>query len=139
MSGRSAVVTALIYLPVFYNPDRQGRRRPIEDAKFCLTADDVARQFQGGGTLHVFRSGEARGFWWNKGIVDRDVLALLEVDVPDTAESRRWLRRYAQDVLVKRFRQKAMYIKFIHPVETLLVSDVVVVSERRTGKKWRTG
>lgn len=130
-----AVVTVLIHLPVFYNPDRRGRRRPIEDAKFSLTADDVARRFHGGGTLHVFRGGEARGFWWSKGIVGRDVLALLEVDVPDTAESRGWLRTYARDVLIKRFRQKAMYMKFIHPVETLLVTDVTVLSGRRTEKK----
>ena len=120
MSGRSVVVTLLIHLPVFYNPDRRGRRRPIEDEKFCLTAKEVAAQF-GGGFLHRFPGGEAQGFWWNKGIVDRDVLALLEVDVPDTGESRRWLRRYAQDVLIKRFRQKAIYMKFIRPVEDLLV------------------
>jgi len=102
--------------------------------KFCLTAEEVARQFHGGGTLHAFPGGEARGFWWNKGIVDRDVLALLEVDVPDTGESRRWLLRYAQDVLIKRFRQKAIYMKFIRPVEHLLVSEVTV-SERKTEKK----
>jgi len=134
MSGRSEVVTVLIHLPVFYNPDRRGRRRRIEGEKFCLTAEEIVEQFHGGGTLHVFASGEARGFWWNKGIVDRDVLALLEVDVPDTGESRRWLRRYAQDVLIKRFRQKAIYVKFIRPVEDLLVSELTI-SERKAEKK----
>ena len=133
MSGRSGVVTVLIHLPIFYNPDRRWRRRPIEDEKFCFTAEEVAEQFHGG-VLHVFPGGEARGFWWNKGIVDRDVLALLEVDVPDTGESRRWLRRYAQDVLIKRFRQKAIYMKFIRPVEDLLVSEVIV-SEKKSEKK----
>jgi len=111
MSGRSEV-TVLIHLPVFYNPDRRGRRRPIEDEKFCLTAVEVATQF-GGGFWHRFPGGEARGFWWNKGIVDRDVLALLEVDVPDTGESRSWLRRYAQDVLIKRFSPES-YIYEVH-------------------------
>jgi len=134
MSGRSEVVTVLIHLPVFYNPDRRGRRRRIGDEKFCLTAEEVARQFHGGGTLHVFAGGEARGFWWNTGIVDRDVLALLEVDVPDTDESRRWLRRYGQDILIKRFRQKAIYTKFIRQVEDLLVSEMTV-SDRKTEKK----
>jgi len=134
MSGRSGIVTVLIHLPVFHNPDRRRRRRRIEDEKFCLTAEEVAEQFHGGGTLHVFPHGEARGFWWNKGIVDRDVLALLEVDVPDTDESRRWLRRYGQDILIKRFRQKAIYMKFIRQVEDLLVSEMTV-SDRKTEKK----
>ncbi|MGH9661502.1 MAG: hypothetical protein ACRD96_23345 [Bryobacteraceae bacterium] len=126
-------MTVLIHLPIFYNPDRPGRRRAIEDEKFCLTAEEVAAQFHGG-FLHVFRGGEARGFWWNKGIVYHDVLALLEVDVPDTGESRRWLRRYAQDVLIKRFRQKAIYMKFVRPVEDLLVSEVTV-SEKKSEKQ----
>jgi hypothetical protein len=126
MSGKSGVVTVLIHLPVFYNPDQRGRRRRVEDEKFVLTAEEVAVQFHGGGTLHVFPGGEARGFWWNKGIVDRDVLALLEVDVPDTVESRRWLLKYARDVLIRRFRQEAIYMKFIRPVEDLLVSEVTV-------------
>ena len=138
MAEGSAVVTVLIYLPVFYNPDRRGRRRAIEDEKFDLTVEDLTEQFQGGGTLHLFRSREVRGFWWDRGIVDRDVLALLEIDVPDTAESREWLDKHAQDVLVKRFRQKAIYMKFVRPVETLLVTDVVVVSKRKI-RKQRSG
>ncbi len=44
------------------------------------------------------------------------------------------MRRYAQDVLIQRFRQKAIYMKFIRPVEDLLVSEVTV-SERKTEKK----
>ena len=66
---------------------------------------------------------EPRGFWWDQGIVDRDTLGLLEVDVPDTPEARAWLRTYARDVLLERFRQKAIYLKFVGPVETLVVTD----------------
>ena len=51
------------------------------------------------------------------------VLALIEVDVPDTAESREWMRGYARDVLRERFRQKAIYLKFVGPVEHLIVSE----------------
>ena len=50
---------------------------------------------------------------WDQGLVDQDVLALLEVDVPDAEESRAWLRAYARDVLRPRFRQKAIYLKFV--------------------------
>ncbi len=66
---------------------------------------------------------------WNEGIVDRDVLALIEVDVPDTAESRQWLRAYARDVLRERFRQKAVYLKFVGPVDQLIVSEEEVGDE----------
>jgi len=42
---------------------------------------------------------------------------------------REWLRGYARGVLLKRFRQKAIYLKFIGPVETLLVTDEDVASD----------
>jgi hypothetical protein len=89
---------------VFYNPDATGHRASVEDDKFLDTADELARRF-GGGTLFIFRHDPPRGFWWDQGIVDRDVLALIEVDVPNTAESREWLRAYARDILRERFRQ----------------------------------
>src|SRR5436190_586314 len=115
-------VTVLLRLPLFYNPDATGTRVPIEDAKFMETADELAQQF-GGGTLFVFRQDPPRGFWWDHGVVDQDVLALLEIDVPDTAASRAWLQTYARDVLCARFRQKAIYLKVVRPVEQLIVSE----------------
>ena len=122
------LVTVLLRLPIFYNPDAHRARGPIEDEKFIRTAEEIARQF-GGGTLFLFRREEPRGFWWDRGLVDRDTLALLEIDIPDTAGARDWLRGYARGVLLKRFRQKAIYLKFIGPVETLLVSDEEVASD----------
>ena len=122
------LVTVLLRLPPFYNPDAQAGREHVEDEKFIRTADEIAQQF-GGGTLFVFRREDPRGFWWDRGVVDRDTLALLEVDIPDTAEARDWLRGYARGILLKRFRQKAIYLKFIGPVETLLVTDEEVASD----------
>jgi hypothetical protein len=124
----SRLVTVLLRLPLFYNPGAKTTREPVEDEKFVQTADEIAHKF-GGGTLFVFRQGDPRGFWWDRGVVDRDTLALLEVDMPDTAVAREWLRGYAQGVLLKRFRQKAIYLKFIGPVETLLVRDEEVTSD----------
>ena len=121
-NGTSGWVSVLLRLPVFYNADAEGRRGPIEDDRFLETADELAQQF-GGGTLFLFRHDPPQGFWWDEGIVDRDVLALIEVDVPDTAESREWMRGYARDVLRERFRQKAIYLKFVGPVEHLIVSE----------------
>jgi hypothetical protein len=51
------------------------------------------------------------------------------VDVPDTPESREWLRAYARDVLRERFLQKAIYLKFVGPVEHLIVSEEEVGDE----------
>ncbi len=127
-NGITGWITVLLRLPVFYNPDTAGKREPIEDEKFRDTADEIARRF-GGGTLFVFRHDPPRGFWWDQGIVDTDVLALIEVDVPDTAEPREWLRRYAHDVIRERFRQKAVYLKFVGPVEHLIVNEEEVGNE----------
>ena len=90
-NGTTGWITVLLRLPVSYNPDAAGYRALIEDEKFWDTADELSRRF-GGGTLFVFRHDPPRGFWWDRGIVDRDVLALIEVDVRDTTESREWLR-----------------------------------------------
>lgn len=117
------IVTALIPLPLFHNPDEQGGRRPIEDEHFTRTAEEISTMFQGGGTLSVFPDGQVRGFWWDRGVVDRDVLALLEVDLEDTPENRETLRAYARDVLRRRFLQKAIYVKWIGPIETWTVKE----------------
>ncbi len=121
-------VTVLLRLPLLYNPDATSARALVEDEKFLTTADELAHQF-GGGTLFLFRHEAPRGFWWDRGIVDQDVLALLEVDVPDTKEARAWLRTYARDVLCQRFRQKAIYLKFVGPIEQLIVSEEEIRDE----------
>jgi len=127
-NGTSGWITVLLRLPLFYNSDTSGHREPVEDVKFLETAEEVARQF-GGGTLFVFRHDPPRGFWWDEGFVDRDVLALVEVDVPDTTDAREWLRAYAREILRDRFRQKAIYLKFVGPVEHLIVSEEEVSDE----------
>lgn len=124
----SGWVTVLLRLPLFYNPDATGARAPVEEEKFLETADDLARQF-GGGTLFMFRSDAPRGFWWDRGIMDQDALALIEVDVPDTDASRAWLRAYAREVLLGRFQQKAIYLKFVRSVEQLIISEEKVDDE----------
>jgi hypothetical protein len=128
MSAASGLVTVLLRLPLYYNPDAAGQREVVEDETFMRTASEIAQRL-GGGTLFRFRHDEPRGFWWDQGLVDRDTLALLELDAPDTAETRDWLRAYARDVLLNRFRQKAIYLKFVRPVEQLIVTDEEVRSD----------
>ena len=42
-----------------------------------------------------------------------DVLAAFEIDVPDTPENRVWFEKWPEDVLLDRFKQDAIYLKFV--------------------------
>jgi hypothetical protein len=117
----SSQLVALVVLPEAYNPDSTGRRRPIEDEKFAQTMRELAAHF-GGGALWRFRAGSPRGYWWSRGVLYEDELAVIEVDIPQEPAARAWLRRYARQVLIPRFEQEAVYIKLIGPVETILVT-----------------
>ena len=116
-------ITALMCLPVFYNPDEHGHRKPVEDRQFNVTAEELTKEF-GGCVVHNYREQPLapRGFWWNSGVIYEDVLALIEVDIPDGGDARAWLRTYTREVLLERFQQRAIYIKLVGPIETLEVS-----------------
>ncbi len=120
MAQGQRLICALIRLPMEYNADEQGVRRRIEDVKFIQTAEEIAARF-GGGTLFRWDKGNPVGFWWGQGVLYDDELAAIEVDVPDTVESRAWLRDYAKRVLMGRFEQEAIYIKLIGPIEQMIV------------------
>ena len=77
MARSPGVVTVLIPLPLTYNPDAAGRRRPIEETKFSETMGEIAKRF-GGGVLWRFRNDPPDGFWWNKGYLYKDILAVIE-------------------------------------------------------------
>ena len=115
------VITVLVPLPLTYNPDARGRRRRIEEPKFQETMEEVSTRF-GGGILWQFKNDPPNGYWWSRGYLSKDVLAVLEVDIPDTAEARAWFENYAETVLLRRFRQEAIYLKFIGPVQTTEVT-----------------
>jgi len=121
----SHIITVLIPLPLFYNSDAHGGRQAVEDEKFIVTGKEVSQKF-GGGFLHCFKDESPKGFWWNKGVLSQDEMAVFEVDIPDTDESRKWIKSYAKDVLLKRFRQDAIYLKFIGPIETLEITDETI-------------
>lgn len=110
-------VTVLIVLPEFYNPDARGRRRRVEAAKFKATCSDIADRF-GGCVLH---EDPKVGYWQKAGVVFEDEVVLVEVDMSDAAEEKQWLVDYARSVLVKRFEQKAIYLKFVRFVEVEIV------------------
>lgn len=125
MPEKPQQVTVLIPLPIFYNPDAQGARGPIEDDKFIITAEEISRRF-GGGVLHRFKDESPTGFWWNKGVLSRDEIGAFEVDMLDTHENRRWIKSYAKDILLKRFRQEAICLRFIGPIDSLEVTEETI-------------
>ena len=125
MPEKPSQITILIPLPLFYNQDRHGVREPVEDEKFIVTAEEITRRF-GGGVLHRFENELPTGFWWNKGVLSQDEMGAFEVDILDTEENRRWMKSYAKEVLLKRFRQDAIYIRFIGPVESLEVTGETI-------------
>jgi hypothetical protein len=121
----SKLVTILVPLPMYYNPDAAGRRRLIERRKFVRTAEEVAQRF-GGGTLWRWPPGVApSGYWWNRGILNIDTLALLEVDIPDTKQNRAWFEKWARETLLPRFRQDAIYLRFYGSGRRMAVVTVV--------------
>lgn len=107
-------------------------RREVEDEKFIETAKEIATVFEGGGTIRKYDDDDKqRGFWWNKGIIDWDVLAMLETDVLDTPGNRAWFEEWAADTLLDRFRQAAICVKFYGGGAS--VTTRVITNEDRRG------
>ncbi len=124
--------TALITLPEYYNPDKRGRRKRVEESKFRRTAEELSLHFDAGGSiLRPPKSGVSRGFWWDKGVLYEDDNVVLEIDIDDTRENRAWIEQYVREVCLQRFRQVAMYVRFVGPIETLVVRREVVQGEGR--------
>lgn len=48
-------------------------------------------------------------------------MGILEVDITGTEQDKAWLLDYAEKVLLKRFEQEAIYIKFVGPFEVHVV------------------
>lgn len=119
------VMTVLIPLPRYYNADASGTRVEVEDEKLMCTAEEAASEFEAGGRLFKYEDNQTnRGVWWNRGVLHWDVLAALEVDVPDTPENRAWFEDWAFEVLLDRFQQDAIYLKFVGGAATVTTSLV---------------
>ena len=121
--ARQRIITLLMPLPTYYNPDAQGVRKPIEKWKFTRTAEEISKHFDAGAELQVFRRDKPHGFWWDRGLLAKDVLAYISADLPDTEETREWVRSYASTKLIARFQQDAIYLRWLS-VETELVRPV---------------
>ena len=74
--ARPRIITLLMPLPTYYNPDAQGVRKPIEKWKFTQTAEEISKHFDVGAELQVFRRDKPHGFWW-----DRDCWLSVETEL----------------------------------------------------------
>ena len=118
--ARPRITTLLMPLPTYYNADAQGVRKPIEKWKFTRTAEEISKHFDAGAELQVFRRDKPHGFWWDRGLLAKDVLAYISADLPDTEETREWVKAYARAKLITRFQQDAIYLRWLS-VETEIV------------------
>lgn len=113
--------TALVLLPIEYNPGKKDKRRQIPMKDFQDTAVEISKLFEKyelGCTVDPYPK---HGTWVKLGIVYEDVNVILEINSLPKAEEKR-LIRYCKDKLLERFKQEAILIKFIPQVQSTLVT-----------------
>ncbi len=114
-------VTALILLPVKFNPKAKGRRTKVPFKAFQDTAVEIWKlleKYELGCTIDPFPK---HGIWADLGIIYEDVNTILEINSLPTLEKKR-LIKYCREKLLNRFKQKAILIKFIPKVQAELVT-----------------
>jgi len=113
--------TALILLPIEYNPDEKGGRRQVAIKAFQDTAVEISKLFEKyelGCTIDPYPK---HGVWVKLGIVYEDVNTVLEINSLPKIEKQR-LVEYCRKRLLKRFEQEAILIKFIPQVQAEIVT-----------------
>jgi len=121
---RGERITAIVFLPKYYNPDERGQRKKVEKNKFKVTCKEITemmiqRYSEGGCTLDPEPK---KGFWGRSGVIYEDDVMALEIDnFPNTEEDKQWLVQYVRDVLCNRFSQEAIMVNFISLVEVYIV------------------
>lgn len=109
--------TALILLPVEYNPNKKGKRGQIPVKDFQAAAVEIAELYGLGCTLDLYPK---HGIWVKLGVIYKDVNVILEINSFPIVERGR-LIKYCKDRLLGRFKQKAILIKFISQVQAKTV------------------
>lgn len=106
-------VTALILLPIEYNPDEKGERGQVPIKTFQNTAIEILECFETGCTIDPYPK---HGIWAKLGIIYEDINVILEINsLPITKKEK--LIKYCQEKLLKRFDQEAILIKFVPQVQ----------------------
>ncbi len=115
------VETALILLPIEYNPDEKGKRGQVPMKAFTDTAVEISKLFQKYGLGCTIDPFPKFGIWAHLGVVYEDVNTIIEINSLPKAEKKH-LIKYCKDKLLNRFKQKAILIKFIPEVQATLVT-----------------
>ena len=110
-------VTVLLYLPEYYNPEKGVKGVKIGKEKYVKTAEELALNLSGGGTWHKKKT----GIWWDDDIMYSDKIRILEIDIVDNTKNRNKMIEYVRKTLLERFKQKAIYIKFVRFVEPVVI------------------
>lgn len=115
-----AMFTVQVFLPIDYYPGEDGVVQKVEEEKFKKTMEDIALTISGGGFLR--ESPESiHGIWTDKEETFWDDIKIIEFDVEDTKSTRRKIIKYVRDVLLNRFGQIAIYVRFIPNIEGFIV------------------
>lgn len=115
------VETALILLPVEYNPDKKGKRGQLPIKYFQDTAVEIStlfKKYKLGCTIDPYPK---FGIWAKLGIIYEDVNVILEINSLPRIEKKR-LIKYCKGKLLDRFKQEAILVKFIPQVQAELVT-----------------
>jgi len=93
------IVTALILLPIEYNPDKKGKRRQISIEGFQDTAVEISDLFEKYGLGCTIDPYPKHGIWAKLGVIYEDINVIL----------------YCQENLLRRFDQEAILVKREEP------------------------
>jgi len=122
-SANQKFCTVLILLPTKYNPDEKGERQQVPIGDVQKTAVEILEKL---GLLSTVDPLPKVGLWKRLGILDeivKDVNVTLELDKV-SLKKKAELIMYCQDVLLERFQQDAIHMRFIPekiPYEVLIV------------------
>lgn len=109
-----------VFLPVKYNPDESGKAQEIEENMFRVTAEEISRSFSGGGFIRE-NPEPITGVWVDKDEAFWDSIIIIEFDIDNTSSDRRRVIEYVKNTLLGRFRQKAIYVRFVPNIEGFVI------------------
>lgn len=111
-NGQSHLQTLVIHLPLYFNPDGDGRVKPVEPALLDETLEEIRSYFTG------YTSYRTKGWFRDEetGEEFSDETMRIEIDAEFNNSDRVFLRRWKQR-LEARFAQRCIYMKILPWVE----------------------
>ena len=113
--------TAIILLPVEYNPNKKGKRGQIPVKDLQDTAVEISELLKKYGLGYTIDPYPKLGIWAKLGVIYEDINVILEINSLPKVEKRR-LIKYCRNKLLGRFKQEAILIKFIPEVQAEIVT-----------------